>query len=86
MPQYTINPRDSRAYTGALLEMVDNGEVDRDTLIQDLLGWMDEDSVREFCNKNFRDEDNDPVIGPDEDDDEDDELDAGDEYDIEYDR
>ena len=67
MPQYVIDPRGSRAYTCALLEMVDNGELDKDTLIQDLLGWMSEDSVRGFCEKNLRDDDNDCLIGPAED-------------------
>lgn len=88
MPQYVINPRSTRAYTSALLEMVDNGEVDKDTLIQDLLGWMSEDSVKGFCEKNFRDEVNDCLIGPedDEEDEDEDEVDSADQYDIEYDR
>lgn len=101
MPQIVIDPRDSRAYTCGLLQMVDEGMVDKDTLIQDLLGWMDEASVKQFCEKNFRDEDNECVIGPEDDEDEDDfdpdypdgvdDADyevtgCGDEYDIEYDR
>ena len=61
-----INPRDTRAYTSALLEMVDEGSVDRDRLIEDLLGWMSEADVADFCNRYFRDEDtNTPIIGPD---------------------
>ncbi len=32
-----IDPRKTRAYTCALLDMVDQGMVDRDRLIQDLL-------------------------------------------------
>ena len=74
-PWKVINPSDSRAYTCAVLELVDEGFLDKDTLIQDLLGWMDEDEVRQFCDKNLRDDnDNEPLIGPvDEDEDEDDE-------------
>jgi hypothetical protein len=46
--------------------MVDEGSVDRDRLIEDLLGWMSEADVAEFCNRYFRDEDtNTPIIGPD---------------------
>jgi hypothetical protein len=44
-----IDPRKTRAYTCALLDMVDQGMVDRDRLIQDLLGWM---SVAEFARRN----------------------------------
>lgn len=101
MPEIVINPRASRAYTNGLLQLVDDGAVDKDQLIQDLLGWMSEDSVKGFCQQFFRDDDNDCLIGPD-DSDEDDDYDpdypdgvddnnyevvgCGDEYDIEYDR
>lgn len=73
-----INPRDSRGYTRALLELVDEGILDRDQLIQDLLGWMDEADVEQFCKKNLRDDDtNKCLIGPEEDDEE---LDPMDDY------
>lgn len=59
-----INPTEPRAYTCALLELVDEGMLDKDTLIQDLLGWMSEGDVEEFCKRNLRDDDtNDCLIG-----------------------
>jgi hypothetical protein len=65
MPLKIIRPGQPRAYTNALLEMVDEGVLDKDTLIQSLLGWMDEGEVKEFCNANYRDEyTNKPIIGP----------------------
>jgi hypothetical protein len=39
----------TREYTIRLLELVDEGVIDRDSLIQDLLGWMSEDEVRRFA-------------------------------------
>ena len=101
MPEIVIDPRASRAYTNGLIELIDTGTVDKDQLIQDLLGWMSEDSVKGFCQQYFKDEDNECLIGPEDYDDEDDvdpdypdgvdEADyevtgCGDEYDIEYDR
>ena len=44
--------RQSRRYTTALLDMVEQGVVDKDSLIQDLLGWMSEDEVEEFARRN----------------------------------
>jgi hypothetical protein len=44
--------RRSRIYTTALLEAVDNGVVDRDTLINDLLGWLSESEVEAFVRAN----------------------------------
>ena len=44
--------RVSRKYTSALLDAVDEGVMDKDSLIQDLLGWMSEDDVREFVRRN----------------------------------
>lgn len=45
--------RRSREYTCKLLEAVDEGMVDKDTLIQDLLGWMSEQDVEQFCRRNL---------------------------------
>lgn len=44
--------RRSRPYTTKLLDMVEQGVVDKDSLIQDLLGWMSEDEVKEFARRN----------------------------------
>ena len=44
--------RRSRPYTTALLEAVDEGMLDKDSLIQDLLGWMSEAEVEQFARSN----------------------------------
>lgn len=64
MPFKVIDPRDDRAYTCAVLELVDEGVLDKDQLIADLLGWMSESDVEQFCKSNLRDDDtNDCLIG-----------------------
>lgn len=44
--------RRSRKYTSALLDAVSEGMLDKDSLIQDLLGWMSEAEVQEFVRRN----------------------------------
>ena len=44
--------RRSRPFTTAMLEAVDEGMLDKDTLIQDLLGWMSESEVEQFARSN----------------------------------
>lgn len=44
--------RASRRVTNQLLDLVDEGVVDRDSLIRDLLGWMSEEDVAEFARRN----------------------------------
>lgn len=61
-PWKTIDPRNSRAYTCALLEIVDDGGIQRQELVEDLLMWLSEDSVRRFCQKILRDDDNECII------------------------
>ena len=58
--------RQSRRYTTELLDMVDQGVIDKDSLIADLLGWMSEDDVAEFARRNDYIQND-----PDEDEDED---------------
>ena len=48
-----LDKRSARAYTCALLELVDEGVLDKDALIQDLLGWMSEHEVQKFCERNL---------------------------------
>jgi hypothetical protein len=48
----SVDRRNPRGYTTALLDMVDEGLVDKDTLIRDLLGWMSESEVQEFSLRN----------------------------------
>lgn len=44
--------RKSRAYTSALLDAVDQGMVDKDNLISDLLSYLSEADVEDFVRKN----------------------------------
>jgi hypothetical protein len=74
----TINPYDARAYTCAVLELVDEGMLDKDVLIDMLLAWMSEHDVQQFCEANLRDDDtNECLIGSELDsDEEEDEVEA----------
>lgn len=42
----------TREYTCRILDMVEQGALDKDSLINDLLGWMSEDEVKEFARAN----------------------------------
>jgi hypothetical protein len=42
----------SRRVTTELLDLVEQGVIDRDSLIRDLLGWMSESDVAEFARRN----------------------------------
>jgi hypothetical protein len=44
--------RESRRVTSELLDLVEQGVIDRDSLIRDLLGWMSEEDVAEFARRN----------------------------------
>lgn len=47
-----IDKTKPRAYTNALWDMVEQGLIDKDYLIRDLIGWMSEHDVRRFCQQN----------------------------------
>jgi hypothetical protein len=49
---FKVDKSNPRAYTCALLQMVDDGVLDKDQLIQDLLGWLSEHEVQEFVRRN----------------------------------
>jgi hypothetical protein len=53
----------TREYTNKIIEMVDEGLIDRDMLIRDLLNYMSESEVENFYDQYY---------GQDEDEDEDD--------------
>lgn len=38
----------TREYTNKILEMLDEGMLDKDILIRDLLGWMSENDVKAY--------------------------------------
>ena len=56
----------TREYTCRLLDMVEQGALDKDSLINDLLGWMSEDEVKEFARANdiiqYDEDDEDEVV------------------------
>ena len=43
----------SREYTNRILELADEGVLDKDTLITGLLKWMSESDVKEFYDYNY---------------------------------
>lgn len=47
-----IDKTKPRAYTNYLLYLLENGVVNKDYLINDLLGWMSEHDVRRFVQAN----------------------------------
>lgn len=47
----------TREYTNKILELVDDGIVDKDWLIQALLLWMSESDVAEFYDRELRPDD-----------------------------
>lgn len=49
-----VNTRQPRAATRAVLDLMDQGALDKDNLVRDLLNWMSESEVREFCENNLR--------------------------------
>jgi len=58
--------RNVREYTNKIIEMADEGIVDRDILIRDLLLWMSESDVEDFYDRNLRTDDEDEDEGYDE--------------------
>lgn len=64
-PYKVINKYDARAYTCGLLDLVEEGMLDRDQLIEDLVTWMSEYEVEQFCKQMLRDDDNECVIRDD---------------------
>lgn len=49
---FRFDHRVSRKYTAAVLDAVDEGMLDKDALIQDLLGYLSEAEVQDFVRKN----------------------------------
>jgi hypothetical protein len=68
-----------REYTNKIIEMVDEGLLDRDELIRDLLNWMSESDVKDFYVFNGWADDGDE--NPDEDDGQPSEMDEWRDYD-----
>ncbi len=49
----------TREYTKKLLYLIDEGVVDKDALILNLLNWMSEDFVKEFYEQYYESEEED---------------------------
>ena len=47
----------TREYTKKLLDLIDEGVVDKDALILNLLNWMSEDFVKEFYEQYYESDD-----------------------------
>jgi len=47
-----FNHRTSRPFTSALLDAIDQGTINKDSLITDLLGYLSEAEVEDFVRKN----------------------------------
>ena len=61
-----IDPRSPRGWTIAVLESVESGQIDKDTLIRDLLNYMNDSEVADFVEQyDYSD-----ALGIEEDDDE----------------
>ena len=56
----------TRQFTNRILEMVDDGVLDKDFLIQNLLMWMSEYDVKEFFDNTIYDVENDELENEDE--------------------
>jgi hypothetical protein len=52
-----------RKYTNKIIEFVDEGMLDRDILIRDLLNWISESDVAEFYEHHIRDDEEDDDDG-----------------------
>ncbi len=49
----------TREYTKKLLDLIDEGVVDKDALILNLLNWMSEDFVKEFYEQYYESDEED---------------------------
>lgn len=52
MFDYMTSKRNTRKNTTKMLDLVEEGMVNKDDLIHNLLNWMSEADVTEFMNKN----------------------------------
>jgi hypothetical protein len=49
---FTFSHRQSRPVTSELFDMAEQGLIDWESLARDALGWMSEDEVKEFAQRN----------------------------------
>ena len=49
---FRFSHRQSRPVTSELLDMAEQGLIDWESLARDALGWMSEDEVRRFAQRN----------------------------------
>lgn len=47
-----IDRTQTSPWRSALLELLDEGVLNADTLARDLCGWLSEQDVKEFCQRN----------------------------------
>lgn len=66
---FKINKRAMSPWRAAVLDLNDQGVFDKDNLIRDLLNWLSESEVEQFCRANDL-----PITGEDTEEEEDDET------------
>jgi hypothetical protein len=49
---FTFSHRQSRPVTSELIDMAEQGLIDWESLARDALGWMSEDEVKQFAQRN----------------------------------
>lgn len=71
----TVSWGDSRGFTHAIMDLVEEGSLDVHVVLSNLLLWMSEHDVEQFCTRSIdmRDEDNEPIIRREEDSEDEDE-------------
>ncbi len=47
-----VNKNESRAYTNALQDAIDNGYLSTEMVLQEMLQYLDESVIEEFCKNN----------------------------------
>lgn len=72
-PWYAVSPNETRGHTNGILELIDEGVLNPQSVLEDLLAWMGGYEVEQFCRQclSFRDEDNESIIREEDDEDDD---------------
>jgi len=63
-PFVAVRWGETRGFTNGLLEMVEEGVLPAENLLREVLLWMSEHEVQDFCERSLmlRDEDNEPIV------------------------
>ena len=63
-PCVSVRWGETRGFTNGLLDLVEEGILPAEELMRELLRWMGESEVQDFCERSLmlRDEDNEPIV------------------------